>query len=129
MKNYCHPSNKGGITITYYSTKEVTSKTGLTKDTILYYEKMGIIGPIIRDDNQYRMYTDQDVEWLNIAKVLRSIDILIKELINMRSTTLEERISHLQQHKHKIDTKIAELEEIANKINTKITYISKQLGQ
>lgn len=34
-----------------YTTKKVSEITGLTKTTILYYEKVGIIGPINRDSN------------------------------------------------------------------------------
>lgn len=106
-----------------YSTKEVIQKTGMTKDTIRYYEKMDIIGEVERDANGYRMYSEQNVEWLEITKVLRSIGIPVAELIHAREKSLEERIEHLEAHELKIEEKIQELMAIQAQIKEKKEYI------
>lgn len=112
-----------------YSTKEVMQKTGLTKDTVRYYEKMNIIGQVARDSNGYRLYSDQNIEWLEITKVLRSIGIPVAELIHARDKSLEERIGHLEAHELKIEKKIQELKAIQTQIEEKKKYIRHMMNQ
>ncbi len=44
--------------------KEVQTKTGLTRKAIEYYEAQGLLNPS-RDENGYRNYSDQDVSRLS----------------------------------------------------------------
>ena len=44
----------------YYSMKEVTQITGITKRTLHYYDEIGLLSPSHRAENQYRMYSQQD---------------------------------------------------------------------
>ena len=60
-------------------TKELEQELGLTKHTIRYYEKEGLIHPQ-KDDNGYRMYTHEDLQVLQLVKFLRNLNISIDDV-------------------------------------------------
>lgn len=59
--------------------KDVEKKTGLSKPNIRYYEEVGLIAPE-RGDNNYRVYSDSDVDRLNNIKKLRLIGLPIESI-------------------------------------------------
>lgn len=53
-------------------TNELEKEIGLSKYTIRYYEKEGLIQPK-REENGYRDYDDETVQKLKIIKFLRNL--------------------------------------------------------
>lgn len=53
-----------------YSIKQVSELIKMPKDTLRYYDKIGLICPK-RSDNRYRYYTDQDIKDLQYAEVMK----------------------------------------------------------
>lgn len=62
---------------------EVMKETGLTKKAIYYYENEGLIKPQKNPDNNYRIYTDEEVRTLLIINILRRMDVPIKGISDM----------------------------------------------
>ena len=60
-------------------THDVEIQLGITKQTLVYYEKEGLINPS-RDENNYRHYTQNDIEILQGILLLRSLEISINEI-------------------------------------------------
>ncbi len=58
---------------------DVERKTGLSKQTIIYYEKEGLISPG-RDGNNYRNYTEEEIQTLLLIKFLRSMKVSIEDI-------------------------------------------------
>ena len=56
------------------------ARTGLTLDTLRYYERESIIGPIARDTGGRRRYTDGDLAWIGIVTCLRDAGLGIDDL-------------------------------------------------
>jgi DNA-binding transcriptional MerR regulator len=54
--------------------------TGLTKKAIYYYEEVGLIKTTRDADNDYRIYTEKDVDTLKQINLLRKLDISIKDI-------------------------------------------------
>ncbi|WRZ16388.1 MerR family transcriptional regulator [Streptomyces sp. NBC_00341] len=46
--------------------------TGVSLDTLRYYEREGLIGPIRRSAGGRREYTDDDVFWIGLVTCFRS---------------------------------------------------------
>ena len=98
--------------------KEVEEKAGIKKANIRFYEEAGLITPSRHQANNYRMYSDEDVELLKKIRFLRSIDVSVEDIRRLK----EERISleclmdrhmeKLQRDKENIET----AEEICRKI-------------
>jgi len=99
----------------YYKIGEISEIYGIGKDSLMYYEELGIIKPS-RGENGYRLYDITDIWKLNLIKELRNFDISmkrIKEYLEDRSIETTKQI--LQEEMKLIDEKIQEL--IANKNN------------
>lgn len=69
-------------------TKDVERVTGLSKQTLIWYEKEGLIKPV-RNENRYREYSDRDIKTLQLIKMLRGMDISIDDIRHI----LEEHLS------------------------------------
>lgn len=58
---------------------EIQKQTGLSKQTIIYYEKEKLIKPH-REDNGYRNYNVDDLQTLLLIKFLRSLQLSIDDI-------------------------------------------------
>lgn len=93
----------------YYKIGEISKIYGIGRDSLMYYEELGIIKPF-RDSNGYRMYSISDIWRLNLIKELRSLNFpmkKIKEYLDDRSIVSTNRI--LNEEIKLIDQKIEEL--------------------
>lgn len=52
--------------------KKAAELFDLTTDTLRYYERVGVIPPVTRNESGYREYTTRDLNWVFLAKSLRS---------------------------------------------------------
>jgi DNA-binding transcriptional MerR regulator len=68
---------------------EAMKITGLTKKAIYYYEEVGLIEPTKDNANNYRIYTEKDVDRLKQINVLRKLDISIKDINTILDKPLE----------------------------------------
>lgn len=59
---------------------EIEKMTGLSKQTIRFYEKEGLISPKRNQDNQYREYDENDVRQLKLIYVLRKTGLSVEEI-------------------------------------------------
>ena len=53
--------------------QKAAEASGLTADTIRFYEKEGVVPPAPRRENGYREYTDEHVAVLRLARGLRDL--------------------------------------------------------
>lgn len=60
--------------------KEVSKLTGLTERSLRYYEELGLINPSRNEINDYRQYSDSDVEKLYQIQLYRSLEIPLKKI-------------------------------------------------
>lgn len=58
--------------------KEVEERTGLTAKAIRLYESKGLLNVARDNENDYRDYTEEDVERLKMIAFLREMDISIQ---------------------------------------------------
>lgn len=58
---------------------EAANRTGLSLDTLRYYEKQGLVGPITRSAGR-RVYTEGDVAWIGLLSCLRDAGLSIADL-------------------------------------------------
>lgn len=68
-------------------TKELEKRLGITKDTLRFYEKEGLIKPS-RDENGYRHYSEEDIPIIQIIMFFRSIEFTIDEIKQMFTGTV-----------------------------------------
>lgn len=71
---------------------EVCNIVGLSRKSIRYYEENGLLSPKRNSENDYRIYTEEDIRKLKVIKFLRELDVPIRELkmLNEGTLTLQE---------------------------------------
>lgn len=111
------------------NSKEAAEMFGLTADTIRYYERVGVIPPIKRDKNGYRVYTTRDLNWIYLAKSLRHAGVSIESLIEFATLAqLEGNVEQaqkqiLQDQLQEINEKLGEMTKTRDLLQYKIdTY-------
>lgn len=106
-------------------THDVEEQLGITKQALIYYEKEGLINPI-RDKNNYRQYTQNDIEILQVILLLRSFEISIDEIklilsgkLSIRSC-LGTKQNYLKNEKDKIGKIEEKIKEYTKRIKVAI---------
>lgn len=100
-----------------YNMGQVTQKLKVNRETIRYYERIGLLKTVARDENGYRMYTEEDIERLQfifMAKeydfTLKEIEILLDKVFPKDRPLNQEELTQLVDHKlEELDKKIEEL--------------------
>ena len=111
----------------YYKIGEISKIYGIGRDSLMYYEEIGILKPF-RDKNGYRMYNLSDIWRLNLIKELRSLNFpmkKIKEYLDDRNIESTKEI--LNKEKSLIDEKIEELLSYKKNIMKRLDTINDEL--
>ena len=101
-----------GLTI-----QQVAQQTGLSIDTLRYYERIGLLEPIGRAQNGHRRYTQHDLAWIDLLIRLRNTGmpraqmVRFAQLRRQGSATLTERRLMLEQHQRSLERHMQELEQ------------------
>lgn len=110
-----------------YKIGEVADQTGLTTDTLRYYEKFGLLPKVTRNTSGIREYTDKDISRLKfITRAQRmnfSLDE-IKDLLSMREDPQNakdsvrqltaDKLQHIENQLNELSTLHNELQLLLN---------------
>ncbi|MFI1585411.1 MerR family transcriptional regulator [Embleya sp. NPDC020630] len=131
-----HPGDDAPDTTGDLSIGEVAARTGLTIDTLRFYEREGILAnPVRRGPGGRRRYAEHDIAWLNMCIVLRGSGMPIPairhytELARAGEGTERERLAILREHKTRIAGQIAQLHQCMDLIGYKIGVYEDYLAE
>lgn len=121
-----------------YTAREVARKLGITKDTLLYYEKEGLLPHIARDKQNRRIYSESDIEWIFLIRCLRDTDMpickikqyvsLLKKDTEKPEESVQARREILLEHEAFIKGKIELYQNLLALLGKKITYYDEVLN-
>lgn len=119
------------------NSKKVAELLGVTVDTLRYYERVGVIPPVERDQNGYRVYHDRDLNWIFLAKSLRRAGMSIESMIEFAELAQnrdQDDVSAaqkdiLQEQLDELNQKFAELEKTRNLLQYKIATYDDHLAK
>jgi DNA-binding transcriptional MerR regulator len=108
---------------------QVAVRTGLSVHTLRFYEAEGVVAaPIERNASGHRVYSEADVQWLEICKSLRMSGMPLADiaeygrLVREPGETEATRLALLRNHHERLSTEIAErLTQLAH-IAAKVRY-------
>src|SRR5580704_15785590 len=61
--------------------QDVSRRSGLSEPTLRYYEEVGLVGPISRDESSgHRRYADKDLDSLQVLACLRAMGVGIEDM-------------------------------------------------
>ena len=82
------------------NTKQAEELTGISRQNIRYYERQGLLEPARETGNAYRDYSEEDIRRLKLIKMLRMLDMPLKEIENVlkEEIPLKEAVARQQEN-------------------------------
>lgn len=105
---------------------EVSQRYDITADTLRYYERVGLIPPVNRNANGIRNYTEEDCNWVEFIKCMRSAGLSIEVLVEYVSmfqrgnSTIKARKELLMEQRRHLEERINEMKETLKRLDRKI---------
>lgn len=108
---------------------QVAGRTGLSVHALRFYEREGLlVTPVQRGTDGRRVYTEWDLEWLEVCVRLRASGMPLTairryaDLVRQGEGNEEDRLSLLRQHQQHVIAQIAQLTECLDLITFKIRF-------
>ena len=96
-----------------YTIKKVSEMTGLSIPTIRYYDKEGLLPDLQRKESGYRIFSDRDLEAIDLIGCFKESGLTIREirhfmsLVRQGDVTLDERLAIFQTNVARLEEKLA----------------------
>lgn len=106
--------------------KEVSDVTGLSADTIRYYERIGLVPKIARKSSGVRDFSENDVAILEFIRCFKSAGMSIERLIEYMGlvqagdNTVEARINLLKEEQEELRSRLVEIQKAIDRLDYKI---------
>ncbi len=94
--------------------KEAANLFDLTPDTLRYYERVGVIPPVTRNESGYRDYTNSDLNWVYLVKNLRKAGLSVESLIEFCRLAQLREVQNVEEAQKQL--LLEQLEEIEHKV-------------
>jgi len=114
---------------------QVAERTGLSVHALRFYEREGLLAdPVRRKSNGRRVYTEDDVEWLDMCIKFRSsgmpLDTIRKytDLVRQGPGNEQDRLALLRSHQDHVNAQIQDLNECLNVITHKVDIYQQHLA-
>ena len=91
----------------FFSISDFAEFSRTTRDTLLYYDKIGLLSPQLRGENNYRFYSHGQIAMLNMIRTCQVFGMTLTEIKDLKKRRSPELVEELlgQQISH-IDEKI-----------------------
>ena len=112
--------------MTSLSIAATAERTGVSAHTLRYYERIGLIDPVGRDEAGRRIYSDADLARVDFLRKLRSTGMPITRmleyvaLLRAGEGTEPQRLELLEEHRRRVAADLVHLEECLAAISFKI---------
>ncbi|MFB6902502.1 MerR family transcriptional regulator [Streptomyces hydrogenans] len=115
--------------MTSLSPAATAERSGVSIDTLRYYEREGLIGPIRRTAGGRREYTEDDLFWIGLITCFREAGLGIADLrgfvaILRAEHSPEDRVSFLRERRTALEQRAAALRRAMQVLDEKIAYYS-----
>jgi len=115
----------------YYKISEVAKLTGISRQTLIYYDRENILKPAFVDDNKYRYYSVYQINQIQIISMLKEFGTPLKTIKSYLTDRDQVNFENLLDHiKQELNNKIRTMENYVNIIDDRKSLInrSKSIG-
>lgn len=112
---------------------EVSKQFNISCDTLRYYEKIGLVGPISKNTSGIRKYTEEDLKQIEFVICMRNANISVEallqylELYKLGDSTIKERKNILISELEKVNQELEKILQAKKRIEYKISLYDNQL--
>src|ERR1044071_7361536 len=110
---------------------EVSGQYGISTDTLRYYERVGVIPPVNRNESGIRDYNELDLRRVEFIKCMRSaglpVEVLIEyvALVQEGDSTIEARKEILKEQRALLVARMAEMQKTLDILDHKLEVYEK----
>ena len=115
---------------------QVAERTGLSVHALRFYEREGLLADVVRrESNGRRVYTEDDVEWLDMCIRFRSSGMPLEtirkytELVRQGPGNEQDRLALLRSHQDYVTAQLQELTECLRVITHKVSIYEEHVAQ
>lgn len=111
-----------------YTIKQMSELTGLPASTLRYYDKQGLLPNLKRDQNNVRIFSEDDYENLRLIDCLKRSGLSIKDirrfmhLARQGDNALNERLDIFVRRREALLKELADLKQVLRVIEYKCWY-------
>ncbi|MCD2248202.1 MerR family transcriptional regulator [Listeria marthii] len=117
--------------------KQAADMFGLTVDTLRYYERVGVIPPVHRNESGYRDYQTSDLNWVYLVKNLRNAGLSVESLIEFATLAQLRETQNVEAAQKQIlidqlkelDEKLTEMKQVRDLLVYKIDTYDSHISQ
>ncbi|MGE1164134.1 MerR family transcriptional regulator [Peribacillus simplex] len=107
--------------------KELAGLVGISVRTLHYYDEIGLLSPEETTDSGYRLYSDENLEMLQQILFFRELDMPLKEIKQMISSTSFDKQEALRQHQKMLLEKRNQLDKLINTVDKSIKHMKGEI--
>lgn len=113
---------------------EVSARTGLSVDTLRFYEREGLFPPPHRSAGGRRGFSTDDLGWIGICQRLRASGMPLPEIARYAAMVRSgagnegERLELLQRHEARVQAQVAVLRDVLDLISMKVAAYSEAVS-
>jgi len=92
-----------------FSISDFAKYSRTTRDTLLHYDRIGLLSPVYRGENNYRYYSNSQLAVVNVIRTCRKLGMTLDEIKGLKDRRTPELIDEVFTHQiEKIDRNIEE---------------------
>lgn len=114
---------------------ELAKTTKLSRHTLRYYERIGLLPRAHRSSSGHRIYDETTLTWLEFLGRLKATDMSIKEMqlyakLRQKGHSTEfERQKLLELHRSKVSNKLVDLKAVLKILDRKINTYAESIEE
>lgn len=118
-----------------YTVKQVAEKMGISAYTLRFYDKEGLFPHLARGENNVRLFSEEDLEWVSIVQCLRETGMPladVKEFVQLclqGDATIPTRHQILQNQVLKVEEDLAAMARRISMLRRKVAYYNALLNE
>lgn len=110
--------------VKYLTTGEFAKLCKVNKQTLFYYDQIGLLSPLLKNDKGYRYYSIRQIELFFVIDLLKELGMSLKDIQHyMQNKSPERFLSLMYQKKDEIVKKRQEIETKEKMIEAKISLM------
>ncbi|HEU5439291.1 MAG TPA: MerR family transcriptional regulator [Ktedonobacterales bacterium] len=114
---------------TGFTIQQVAQRSGLSIDTLRYYERIGLLAPVARASSGHRRYMEHDLAWIELLIRLRDTGMPLAQMVRFAQlrrqgdATIAERRLLLEEHQRALEEHMRVLERHTVALQQKIARL------
>lgn len=110
-----------------YAISEMASLFNVSRQTLIYYDKIGLFKPAVVNEKGYRFYSPTQIPLMRLICMLRDLGLELDEIDRLTSTfDIGEMTDHLRSRVQALDEQIAELKAERASVQERLSFTTRR---